>query len=333
MTNDTLVRGADATLAQIALAGLMAQPKTLPPKLFYDEEGCRLFYRITKLPEYYLTRTELALLRSVAADVAAVMTPPAMLVEYGASDETKADMLLGCRDRSGRPVFSHYVPIDVAAAALQQMAQRLRRHRPGLAVLPVVRDFTSSIALPPAITTARLGFFPGSTIGNLDPPEAPRFLAQARAALGSGARMLVGVDLRKDKAILVPAYDDSEGITAAFNLNLLVRLNREAGADFDIGAFRHKIIWNDDESRIEMHLESLRAQIVHLVGRTIRFDRGETIHTENSYKYTIAGFTAMARAAGWRPVGLWRDPARLFSLHLLATAQQSGEFDPAPHPS
>jgi L-histidine Nalpha-methyltransferase len=321
MPNDILVRSADATLVSLAVQGLSGQPKTLPAKLFYDEQGCRLFYRITRLPEYYLTRTELALLQRFAADIAAMAEAPASLIEYGASDETKAEFLLAQADKLGRPRFVAYVPIDVAIDTLARMVARLRRQRPGLRVFPIGADFTSPVTLPAELGgMARLGFFPGSTIGNLDPPEARRFLAQARVTLGPGAQMLVGVDLRKDPAILVPAYDDAEGVTAAFNLNMLARLNREADADFDLSRFIHRAVWNDRESRIEMHLESCGAQVVHIAGHAIRFGAGETIHTENSYKHTVEGFAELAAAAGWRVHRVWTDPARLFSIHLVVVS-------------
>lgn len=306
----------DPDIVEDALRGLLDTPKTLPAKLFYDEEGCRLFYRITELPEYYLTRTELALLPRVAPEL--VGATPAALIEYGASDEAKAAALLDQTDASGRPAFAAYVPIDVARPALMTMAARLRRTRPGLRVLPVAGDFLHPVALPAELGgLARLGFFPGSTVGNLDPAEARRFLALARRTLRPGARMLVGVDLRKDAAVLIPAYDDAAGVTAAFNRNILVRLNREGGADFEPGAFGHRAVWNAAEGRIEMHLVSRRAQSVRLGGQTIRFAPGESIHTENSYKHTPEGFRAIAEAAGWHAERMWTDPARLFSLHLL----------------
>ena len=309
--------GGDPAVAALALAGLGAQPKTLPAQLFYDSAGCALFYRITELPEYYLTRTELGLLPRVAAEVAAEFVPPAALVEYGASEETKAGFLLDQR-RDGRAVFAAYVPIDVAAPALAALAGRLSRHRPGLAVFPVAADFTAALPLPEGVRRLpRLGFFPGSTIGNLDLPAARAFLARVRAGLGPGARLLVGVDLRKDPAILLPAYDDPAGVTAAFNRNLLVRLNREAGADFDPLAFDHRALWNAAEGRIEMHLVSRRAQRVRLAGTAIGFAPGETIHTENSYKHTLPGFAALAAAAGWVPRRVWTDAAQWYALHLL----------------
>lgn len=302
-------------IAALALAGLSARPKTLPPVLFYDDAGCALFYRITGLPEYYLTRTELALLPVIAREIAPLLARPAALVEYGASDEAKAAFLLDC---PGAP-FAAYVPIDIAAAALEAMANRARARWPDLAVMPIAADFLTPPRLPPALDgMARLGFFPGSTIGNLDPPAARRFLAGARAALGPGARLLVGVDLAKDPSLLLPAYDDAAGVTAAFNRNLLVRLNREAGADFDPAGFDHRALWNAAEGRIEMHLVSRRAQRVRVAGTAIDFAAGETIHTENSYKHSLPGFAALARAGGWTPARVWTDPGQLFSVHLLA---------------
>ncbi len=301
-----------ADIAAEALAGLTAARKTLPPKLFYDEEGCRLFGEITALPEYYLTRTELKLLREIAGDVAALVPPAATLVEYGGSDESKAAILL----RALRWPAA-YVPVDVAGPALRAMVRRMVRSHPGLSVMPVEADFLAPLALPGGATARRVGFFPGSTVGNLEPALARRFLGGVRRTLGSNARFLVGVDLCKDVALLVAAYDDAAGVTAAFNRNILIRLNRDAGADFDPDAFDHRAIWNDAESRIEMHLVSRREQRATIAGRAIRFARGETIHTENSYKYTEASFAALAASAGWSRARLWTDADRLFSIHLL----------------
>jgi dimethylhistidine N-methyltransferase len=312
MLDDSATALAAGNVADAALSGLLQPRKTLPAKLFYDEEGCRLFGEITRLPEYYLTRTERELLERVAPRVAATMQAPAVLVEYGASDEAKAEFLLRTS------VFGAYVPIDVAVPQLEQMRARLHRWRPELLVCLVPADFMDVAALPTEVPALpRLGFFPGSTIGNLDPEEARHFLQRARGVLGAGATFLVGVDLRKDPAILVPAYNDAQGVTAAFNRNLLVRINREAGADFDVNAFEHRAIWNDEASRIEMHLVSRRAQVVRVAGHAIRFAAGETIHTENSYKYSPERFAALAEQAGWRIAESWTDPAQLFSLHLL----------------
>jgi dimethylhistidine N-methyltransferase len=309
---------AGSGVVDAAVSGLLRTRKTLPAKLFYDEEGCRLFGRITELPEYYLTRTERALLADVAPRLTAALSGPAVLVEYGASDEAKAELLLRERDRIDAPVFPAYVPIDVAVPALEQMRRRLRRSRPELLVCALAGDFMDVIELPADVPPLpRLGFFPGSTIGNLDPTDVHRFLRQARTTLGVRSSFLIGVDLRKDPAILLPAYDDAEGVTAAFNRNLLVRLNREADADFDVVAFAHRAVWNDGESRIEMHLVSRREQTVRVAGQIFRFARGETIHTENSYKYAPEHFAALAEESGWHSVELWTDPAHLFSLHLL----------------
>lgn len=316
--DSALIPAVADSVADAALSGLLQNPKALPAKLFYDEAGCSLFAQITELPEYYLTRTERRLLETVGPRVAASLPSPVALIEYGASDEAKAEFLLQARDTAGSPVVSTYVPIDIAASALEQMSVRLRRARPYLQVYPQAVDFMSMLALPAAVSDmSRLGFFPGSTIGNLDPPDATDFLQRARWALGAGSRFLVGVDLRKDPAVLLPAYDDAAGVTAAFNRNLLVRLNREAGADFEPSSFAHRAVWNNTESRIEMHLVSQREQSIQLGGHTIRFAQGETIHTENSYKYAPEHFAALVQDAGWHSAEMWTDEARLFSLHLL----------------
>ncbi len=302
----------DTVVAEAALAGLLAARKTLPPKLFYDDEGCRLFGEITRLPEYYPTRTELALLGTRAAEALAGLPEGSALVEYGGSDETKALHLFDATRQ-----LEAYVPVDVAAGALVQVTRRLHRSRPGLAVYPVVADFLGPFKLPRSVMSWPLvGFFPGSTIGNLDPAHARQFLTRARSFLGGG-RFLIGVDLRKDPAILLPAYDDAQGTTAAFNRNLLHRLNREAGADFDPEAFTHQVVWNAGEGRIEMYLVSQERQVVHVAGHQIRFAAGETIHTENSYKYGVAEFVALAASCGWNSARVWTDPEQLFSLHLL----------------
>jgi L-histidine Nalpha-methyltransferase len=315
--DSALSPAAPSSVATVALAGLLGFPKTLPPALFYDEAGCRLFAQITDLPEYYLTRTEHALLADVAPQVLSSLMEPTVLVEYGASDEAKAEYLLNVTSKTGEPAIHTYVPIDVAVPALQRMSLRLHQQRPYLQVYPLAADFTSAVVLPPDLPSPRLGFFPGSTIGNLDPTQAQRFLQRARDTLGAGASLLVGVDVRKDPKILLPAYDDAAGVTAAFNLNLLVRLNREAGADFDPASFAHRAVWNDAESRIEMHLVSLREQAVRVDGHVVHFAGGETIHTENSYKYAPERFAALAHASGWHTATLWTDPAQMFSLHLL----------------
>ena len=318
MADDNIASFTTGAVATAALDGLCAARKTLPPSLFYDEEGCRLFYEITGLPEYYLTRAEFRLLETTAPAVAARCEPSTTLVEYGASDETKAAMLLRQTTRGGRPVFSTYVPIDVAGPALRSLRARMASTWPGLTVMPVTADFLRPLTLPMRGNEAGvLGFFPGSTIGNLEPPAATAFLRRARLTLGMGACMLLGFDTCRDPARLIPAYNDAQGVTAAFNLNLLTRLNREAGADFDLAAFRHEAIWNPMESRIEMHLVSRGASEVRVAGHTVSFAEGETIHTENSYKYAPGRMGAMIGAAGWSRQAVWSDPDGLFSLWLL----------------
>ena len=300
--------------AHLALAGLRASRKSLPPSLFYDAEGCRLFYEITKLPEYYLTRAEVRLLDTVAPQAAGSLPSGTTLVEYGASDETKAARLLGAIPG----LFATYIPIDIAAPSLSAMRDRLARTHPDIAVIPVAADFMHPVALPPRRTeTAILGFFPGSTIGNLEPPAAVAFLRRARDALGLDARFLLGFDTNRDPARLLPAYNDSQGVTARFNLNLLARLNREAGGGFDLDAFAHRAIWNEAESRIEMHLISRRPQTVRLAGHRLDFAANETIHTENSYKYTADHMRRMIGDGGWETSRVWHDPDGLFALWLL----------------
>jgi L-histidine Nalpha-methyltransferase len=301
-----------ADIIEVALAGLTAPRKTLPAMLFYDDEGCRLFYEITRLPEYYLTRTETALLTSIASSVVPDGFNDAVLIEFGGSDESKARILL---DQPGTP-FKTYVSIDVAAQALADMKVRLAKTHPGLKVVPIAADFMQPLHLP-SLGSQRMGFFPGSTIGNLDPVAAKHFLAAARASLGADSWFLLGADLRKSPKLLLPAYNDAAGVTAAFNLNLLTRLNREADADFDIYAFRHEAVWNDGESRIEMHLIATRDQTVHLAGRRIEFQEGESIHTENSYKHTPDALIGIARSAGWEIRQFWKDQAGLFGVFLL----------------
>ncbi len=300
-------------VASEALAGLKGPRKMLPPKLLYDAEGCRLFDLITRLPEYYLTRTEMALLRQVSPLVASRVPEHIAVVEYGAGSETKAEILLGALRRPAA-----YVPIDVAEAAMLEGAARLARHFPALEIIPLAVDFLEPLRLPGMLSDLpKLGFFPGSTIGNLEPRMAVRFLRAARETLGRSAMFLLGADRRKDPALLLPAYDDPQGVTAAFNRNVLVRLNRDAAADFDPESFQHRAVWNDRESRIEMHLVSRRAQTVSVAGRAVRFREGESIHTENSYKHAPEALLAIVEQAGWRGVDWWTDPDELFSVHLL----------------
>jgi dimethylhistidine N-methyltransferase len=299
-----------------ALMGLLQPRKTLPPKLFYDAEGCRLFGAITRLPEYYVTRTELTILRAVGPSLRHALPRGACLVEYGASSSMKADLVLRHLEQP-----QAYVPIDIAPEALALVRADIAARFPSLAITTICADFLRPVDLPGSIhTLPRIGFFPGSTIGNLEPNAATDFLAMTRRTLGDGATFLIGADLRKDPNRLLAAYDDAQGITAAFNLNVLARLNREASADFNLDLFAHRAVWNDTESRIEMHLVSLADQHVRIGGQYIGFVSGETIHTENSYKHSPETFDRLAKAAGWSVVESWTDPERLFSLNLLAAS-------------
>ncbi|MFN3514678.1 MAG: ergothioneine biosynthesis protein EgtB [Phenylobacterium sp.] len=294
-------------------AGLSQRRKALPAKYFYDAEGSRLFEAITELPEYYPTRTEIALLRDKAGEMAHAAPDGAVLVEFGSGASTKTRLLL-----DAAPQIAAYVPIDISASALEAAAASIRASYPHLAVAPLVDDFTRALRLPAAAAERpRLGFFPGSTVGNFQPDEVIAFLAAARRLLGAGAGFLVGIDLAKDEATLVAAYDDAAGVTAAFNLNLLTRINRELDGDFDLSAFEHLAVWNPAESRMEMHLRSKIDQTATAAGRTFAFRAGETIHTENSYKFTVEGFAKLAEAAGWRLERSWESPEPRFAVVLL----------------
>jgi dimethylhistidine N-methyltransferase len=293
------------------IAGLSAKPKSLPPKYFYDLVGSGLFDRITRLPEYYPTRSELSLLDKHAPEMASLLPPGAALVEFGSGSSRKARILL----RAAASVEA-YVPIDISGDFLRQDAALLHRDFPHLAIHPLVADFTI-LSEPPAEIAAmpRAGFFPGSTIGNFEPHEAAAFLRRAGKMLGPGSVFVVGVDLAKAPDILYRAYNDAEGVTAKFNLNLLARINRELGANFNIAAFEHHAFYNGDRNRIEMHLASTKRQKVRVGEVTIEFRAGETIHTENSYKYSIDSFQALAHGSGWSPLKAWTDG--LFSVHAL----------------
>lgn len=293
--------------------GLSATPKAISPKWFYDAEGSRLFEDITRLPEYYPTRQEAALLRRLAPAFAQAFGPDATLVEFGSGASEKTRILLDAAHD-----LAAYVPIDISPDALGEAAVRIGQTYPRLKVTPLVGDFLHLDRLPADIGQGRrVGFFPGSTIGNLTPDEAIEFLASARRLLGEGALFILGVDLVKDAATLVAAYDDAQGVTAAFNMNLLVRANRELGADFDLDGFEHRAVWNAVQSRMEMHLAATRPMTVTLNGQTFRFGAGETLHTESSRKFTQDSVQAMADAAGWRMGAFEAGPAPSVALALL----------------
>lgn len=302
----------DSAFAQDVLAGLSHHPKQLPPKYFYDEAGSKLFEQITLLPEYYPTRTELRILRDRGTEIAAAIPKNAALVEFGAGATTKVRLLLNQCE------FDAYVPVDISGDFLNDQASELRKDFLDLNVYPVTADFTKSFALPPEVSgMPKVGFFPGSTIGNFDPHEACAFLRSARAILGDGATMIVGVDLEKDERVLHAAYNDAAGVTGKFNSNMLVRINRDLGGNFDLSAFAHRAIYNRDRHRIEMHLIARKAQTARVLGRAFAFRAGETIHTESSYKYSVERFAALARGSGWTPRSSWTDADGMFSVHAL----------------
>jgi L-histidine N-alpha-methyltransferase len=299
------------SFAADVIAGLRAEPKNVPPKYFYDLAGSALFERITRLPEYYPTRCEIGILEDNAPAIASMFPPGCALIEFGSGSSRKARILL-----SAAATVEAYVPVDISGDFLQQDLTQLKRDLPHLTVHPLVEDFTQPFAIPPDLAgLPRVGFFPGSTIGNFEPDEAARFLRHIGAVLGPGSLLVVGIDLVKDEATLNRAYNDAEGVTAKFNLNLLARINRELDADFDLAAFQHRAFFNRAFSRIEMHLLSTRRQQVHINGVTIDFRAGETIHSENSYKYTIESFRALALGSGWSPVEVFTDG--MFSVHAL----------------
>lgn len=295
------------------LAGLAKPQKRIPSTFFYDDEGSRLFDRICRLEAYYPTRTETELLAQHAPDLAKRTPSGATLVEFGSGSSLKTRILL-----DGLPGLAAYLPIDISRGHLIAAAQGLATDYPRLAVVPVCADYSRDFALPSELPgQATLGFFPGSTIGNFSPLEATAFLRRCTGLLGPDGAMLVGVDLQKDPARLHAAYNDAAGVTAAFNLNLLARINRDLGADIDLQAFGHRALYNEARACIEMHLVSLKAQEIEIAGKIFRFSESETIHSEDSHKYTVAGFQALARAAGWHPAKAWCDPDDLFSLHYL----------------
>ena len=296
------------------LAALATHPRSIAPKYFYDAAGSALFDRICELPEYYPTRTEAGILQANAADMARLIGPHADIVEFGAGALRKVRLLLAALDRPAR-----YLPLDISGEHLQASAAALRLDFPGLAVEPMVADYTQDFALPTLARAGagrRVGFFPGSTIGNFTPAEALDFLSRAARVLRGGG-LLLGADLVKNPDVLHAAYNDAAGVTAAFNRNLLARANTELGADFDLAQFDHAAFYNAPLQRIEMHLVSRCRQTVHLGGQSFGFEEGETLHTENSYKFTVDGLRALASRAGFAPGPVWTDPDRLFSLHWL----------------
>ena len=310
---DARTSALDSPFGRDMLAALSTRPRSISPKYFYDERGSELFDRICELPEYYPTRTETGIFTANARDIATHMGPRAEIVEFGAGSLVKVRLLLDAMDRPAR-----YLPIDISGEHLARSAASLQGDYPSLDVQPVVADYTQRLLLPARLPGSgqRVGFFPGSTIGNFTPDEALHFFKVAGQVLRGGA-LLLGADLVKDPDVLHAAYSDSQGVTADFNLNLLVRANRELGANFVLGQFAHSAFYNSPLQRIEMHLMSKCRQVITIGGQGFEFDEGETLHTENSYKFTIEGMRALAVAAGFKAGPVWTDPAQLFSVHWL----------------
>jgi dimethylhistidine N-methyltransferase len=302
--------------ARDVLDGLSSWLKSIPCKWLYDHEGSTLFERITAEPEYYPTRSEIQILERHAPQIAALAGPRATLIELGSGANRKTKILLAALDRPAA-----YVPVDLSASFMAGALRDLSEQYPRLSIAPLVADFTAPLALPlpPASTTAgrRIVFFPGATIGNLVPAQAEALLARVGRAAGPGALLVIGADHNRDPAAMVRAYDDAAGVTAAFNKNLLVRINRELQGDFDLEGFRHASRYNVGEQRVEMHLVARRTQRVQVLGRSFDFALGESIHTENAYKLSPFQFLALAHRAGWRQKRLWMDAAAPYAVHLL----------------
>ena len=293
---------------------LSRSPKEISSKYFYDETGSHLFEAICGLQEYYLTRTELAIMDRRVGEMAASLGPQCVLIEYGSGSGKKTEILLEALEEP-----MGYVPIEISCDHLMAAAARLNQRFPGLEVLPVCADYTGSYEVPEPSRPyrRRVVYYPGSTIGNFDREQAVEFLTSIAETCGPGGALLIGVDLQKDRRTLESAYNDELGVTAAFNLNVLVRLNRELGADFDVRRFRHLAVWNESEGRIEMYLESLAGQSVRIAGTELCFEEGERICTEYSYKYPPEGFRKLAAGAGFDVARVWMDDERLFSVQYL----------------
>ena len=292
--------------------GLMREQKVLPAKYFYDHIGSQLFEQITHQPEYYPTRTEIAILENYRTEIARSIGDVHTLIEYGSGSSRKIQMLL--------ETFTHldtYMPIDISKDFLMESARQLSERYPALHIKAVCGDYSQSISLPVEESQKRVIFFPGSTIGNFEPEEAMRFLRHSSRILEVGDGFLIGVDLKKSTDVLERAYNDAAGVTAAFNLNMLTHLNQMLDGTFDITRFEHHAFYNEEKGRIEMHLRSQLDQLVQVGDVTVPFKQGETIHTENSYKYSKEEFETLARQSGFHPVNCWMDSDERFSVHYL----------------
>ncbi len=299
--------------AEAVLSGLAQDEKTIPCRFLYDARGSELFEKITDLNEYYPTRTEIALLERIGPELAKLAGPGRAVIEFGSGSSRKTHVLIDHLDD-----IAAYVPIDISDDALAEAAQRLVQRHPELTVLPVHGDFGGDIDLPRSLRMSpKLGFFPGSTIGNLNRDEALAFLSDTAKLVGHNGTLLIGVDLKKPLEILLPAYNDKDGITAEFNLNLLHRINRELDGNIDVSNFEHEAIYNADAGRIEIYIRSLIDQEISVCGQQISFEQSERIHTENSHKYSISEFRELAAEASWKSEQVWTDPEQLFSIHYL----------------
>lgn len=293
--------------------GLARAPRSIPPRWFYDKRGSELFEAITELPEYYPTRSEQQILSLQIDDIVRVVGRQRTLVEYGSGSSTKTALLLQ------QTAAAAYVPIDISGEFLRNSVAELQKRVTGVAMYPVEADFCYPIVLPRIPNDhSRLGFFPGSTIGNASEAAAVDLLRRMSETLGAGAMLLIGMDRYKDPQILLPAYDDARGVTAQFNLNLLTRMQQELAAELDPDAFGHLVKWNEPRSRIEMYLEARRPTTIRLAGREFRFSPGETIHTENSYKLRSGEARLLLRAGGWAPMAEWTDAKGLFSVYAAS---------------
>jgi L-histidine N-alpha-methyltransferase len=306
---------ADPAFRADVLRGFDLRPRAIPARWFYDRRGSELFEAITDLPEYYPTRTETAILRDCAPEVAALAGSGRAVVEFGSGSSTKTPILLGAVAPAA------YVPIDISGDFLRTSSAELAAAFPGLPVLPVEADFLRPVPFPAQVAgLPKLGFFPGSTIGNMIPHASVDLLRAMKNSLGEGAMLLIGMDRIKDTGVLTAAYDDAQGVTAAFNLNLLERINRELAGTIPLDRFCHRALWNDDRARIEMHLEALEDITFTIDGRSFYMEAGETIHTENSHKFAPRDARLLLRAGGWTPIAEWTDPQDLFAV-ILAEAQ------------
>lgn len=306
----------NADFADAVLSGLSLKQKSIPCRFLYDRRGSELFEEITDLPEYYQTRAEIEILKTNASDIVVNVADGAALVEFGSGSSRKTELII-----EALAELRLYIPIDVSTSALDGARERLSRTFPTLTVSPIVADFSQPVRYPAAVSSVpKFGFFPGSTIGNLAPAEAIHLLRVLKSSLSEHSRLIVGVDLKKDIGKLVRAYNDAAGVTAEFNLNLLQRINREIEHSINITTFRHQAIYDPIHGRIEMHLFSLVDQDIKILGRSFPMRQGESIHTENSYKYTVDEFRQLAAKSGWEAVQTWTDSQHLFSVHELVAA-------------